>query len=233
MSLRVVVVEDEAVIARRIARLTTDILGPQLAELTTLSSIKAALQTLETRSPDILLLDLNLHGEDGFLLLRQLSSASFQTIVISAHRERALEAFDCGVRDFVAKPFTRERLALALERAITPTIRGDRSVDYLGVKRGGGTEFVPVRTIRFIRGAGARSELVTSEGTFLHEKTLDRLEGILPPSFVRVHKSYIVDLTHASRLVAEEGSRYALVLKDGSVLPVGRTRVTSVRERLG
>lgn len=230
---RVVIAEDEAVIARRIARLTREILGPQVGELTIAPGIAEARAALEEPA-DVLILDLNLEGEEGFALLRESSSRSFETIVVSAHAERALEAFDYGVRDFVPKPFGRERLERALLRLFTPTVRSTAPLRFLGIRRRGEIEYLAVEDIAFVRGAGTFSELVLRDGqVVLHDKPLDRLEGILPLHFERVHKSYIVDLRRVRRLVVREGSRYSLVLDDGTTLPAGRTKVAGLRARLG
>jgi DNA-binding LytR/AlgR family response regulator len=228
-----VIAEDEAVIARRIARLTADILGPAGAEILIAPGISEARESIERDAPELLILDLNLEGDDGFHLVRELSVRSFDTIVISAHRERALEAFEYGVRDFIAKPFTRERLEQALRRVLAPATRGERPIEHIGVRREGAVEFISVEKVMFIRGAGTRSELIVTGGrTVLHDKLLDRLEGVLPPRFERIHKSYIVDIARVRRLFAQEGSRYSVELVDGTVLPVGRTRVAALRARL-
>jgi two-component system response regulator LytT len=222
------------VIARRVARMTADILGPGGSQISIAPRISEAREAIQRDAPELLILDLNLEGDDGFELLKELSAHSFDTIVISAHRERALEAFEYGVRDFIAKPFTRERLEQALRRVLAPATRSERPIEHLGVRREGVVEFIAVEKVMFIRGAGTRSELVLAGGrTALHDKLLDRLEGVLPARFERIHKSYIVDLTRVRRLVAQEGSRYSVELVDGTVLPVGRTRVTALRSRLG
>lgn len=232
--LRVLIAEDEAVIARRIARMTSEILGPAGGAVTIAPRIADARAAIHHAAPELLILDLNLEGEDGFELMKELSTHSFDTIVISAHRERALEAFEYGVRDFVAKPFTRERLERAIERVLVPSTRAERPIEHLGVRREGTTEFIPVDRVSYIRGAGTRSELVLHDGArIMHDKMLERLEGVLPHRFERVHKSYIADMTRVRRLLAQEGSRYSIELTDGTVLPVGRTRVPSLRARLG
>jgi DNA-binding LytR/AlgR family response regulator len=232
--LRIVVAEDEAVVARRIARLTAEILGPRAGAITIVPRLAEAHAALEALEPDLLILDLNLEGEEGFDLLRFSSSCAFETIVVSAGTDRALEAFEYGVRDFVPKPFSRERLERALHRVLTPSVRGEQAIEHLGVRRNGGIAFIRVADVAYIRGAGTRSELVLASGaTVLHDRMLDRLEGILPAHFERIHKSYIVDTRRIGELLAHEGSRYTVVLRDGTTLPVGRTRVAAVRERVG
>lgn len=230
--MRIVIVEDEATIARRIARLTQEILGPDAGETVIALGLDEARAALAAPAR-ILILDLNLEGDDGFELLREASSRACDTIVVSAQRDRALEAFDYGVRDFVTKPFGRERLERALLRVLTPSARPESPVRFLGVRRRGGIDFVPIDSVRYIRGAGTYSELVLHDGTtLLHDKLLDQLESLLPEHFVRVHKSHIVDLRLVQRFLVSEGSRYEIVLHDGTALPVGRTRARSLRARL-
>lgn len=232
-SIRIVVAEDEAVVARRVARLTTEILGPRAAGITIVSNLEAARELLDRVSIDLLLLDLNLEGEEGFRLLRDAACAAFDTIVISAHTDRAIEAFDYGVRDFVPKPFSRERLERALLRVLSPPSRSDQPIRFLGVRRQGEVLFIPVDQVVYARGAGCRSELVLLDGRVVpHEKLLDRLEAVLPSHFERIHKSYLVDTRRIARLIAREGSRYAVRLENGEELPVGRTRVQALRQRV-
>ncbi len=232
--LRVVIAEDEAVVARRVARLTTAILGPHAGEIVLAPSVAEARDALQASPPDLLILDLELEGEEGFVLLRDGTARAFETIVVSAHTDRALEAFEHGVRDFVPKPFGRERLERALHRVLFPSPRRDQPVEYIGVRSDGGVRFVPVAGILYVQGAGNRSELVLANGTILlHDRMLDQLEAILPPHFERIHKSYIVDVRRIASLVSTEGSRYSVVLHGGLTLPVGRTKVAALRQRLG
>lgn len=231
-SVRVLIAEDEAVVARRIARLATDVLGTTGTEFSFARNIAETRATLASFDADVLFLDLNLEGEEGFALLRDAASRSFETIVVSAHTERALEAFEYGVRDFVPKPFSRERLERALQRALH-ALRPTEPTRYLGVRRHGSTEFLSVEQVMFVRGAGTQSELVLRNDTHVrHTKLLDRLETSLPPYFERIHKSFIVNMREVVRLETREGSRYAVVLTNGTKLPVGRTRVEALRKRL-
>jgi two-component system response regulator LytT len=230
-AMRIVIAEDEAVIARRVARLTSEVLGPGGAEFSFARNVPEARELLAGTPTDLLILDLNLKGEEGFTLLRETAGEPFETIVISAHTDRALDAFDYGVRDFVAKPFSRDRLARALRRVVTSG-RPPHSIRFLGVRRHGSTELIPVEDLLYVRGAGTRSELVLkNERRVMHEKLLEKLESVLPPHFERIHKSYIVDLRQVVRLETHEGTRYSLVLADGTTLPVGRTRIQSLRRK--
>jgi DNA-binding LytR/AlgR family response regulator len=227
-SARVVIAEDEEVIARRVARLTTDILGPA-ATVRIAASVDDARDAVSELAPDVLVLDLNLEGRDGFDLLRDPALHGCPTVVVSAHTDRALEAYELGIRDFVPKPFGRERLEIALRRALEATPRRPR---LFGARDGGTTRFVPLEEIRYARGAGAHSELVLARDRIVRDdRLLDRLQQLLPAHFERIHKSFLVDIRHITRLIAQEGSRYAIELADGTTLPVGRTRVQALRMR--
>ena len=227
--MRVVVAEDEAVVARRLARQITDILGPCTAVTIATSVAEAA--AVSQASPDILVLDLNIEGRDGFDLLRDPFLARCPTIVVSAHTERALEAYELGIRDFVPKPFSRDRLAVALNRAFE---RGPRRLDRFAARDGNETRYVPIDEIVLVRAGGARSEIVLAGNRVIRDdRMLDRIQALLPPNFERVHRSFLVDVGKIERLVAQEGSRYAITLRDGTTLPVGRTRVATLRARFG
>ena len=228
--MRILIVEDEPLASRRLARLCREILGPGAPEPRICADLQEAREALSTRTLDLVLLDLNLSGEDGFRLLTHAAAGSFHTIVVSANADQALRAFEWGVLDFVAKPYTRERLARALERVKAPS---SPSLEALAVRRIGCVELVPLASLAYIQGAGDYTELVSREGrTDLCDKGLDRLEALLSPKFLRIHRSYLVPLADIVRLWSFEGSRVEVELKGGLRLPVGRSRLKGLRERL-
>lgn len=183
---------------------------------------------------DLLLLDLNLRGQAGFDLLANSVAGSFHTIVVSAYTERALDAFAYGVLDFVPKPFGAERLEQALRRATDWQARPRSPVQLLAVRKTGRVELLPVDDVMYVKGAGPYSELRLKSGrSELHDKSLDKLHALLAPSFVRVHKSYLVRASLIRVWHAHEGSHYEVELSNGVRLPVGRTRYKELRETLG
>ena len=234
MSYHILVVEDEPLVARRLLRLTSEILGDRHKNTLIATTVAAAERQLESQDIDLILLDLNLAGEDGFDLLKRFTAKAAHTIVVSAHLERALEAFEYGVLDFVPKPFTKMRLAKALER-LWQGAEGDKAriTKQLSFETRKGVEVISVDDILFFKGADKYSEAVLKSGdTRFHGKSLNRLENILAVDFVRTHKSYLVHQRAMEDIKSREGSRYALSLKNGEQLPVGRTRVDHVRQLL-
>lgn len=231
--MRICVVEDEPLIAQRLERMVREHLGAQIESLRVLASFDEAAARLDEEPIDLLLLDLNLNGRDGMELLARSVAGSFHTIIVSANTDQALRAFEHGVLDFVAKPFTSERLALALRRAMDLGQRAGTAAKFLAVKKSGRVVLVAVDEIIYAQGAGNYSELVLADGRReLHDKTLERLESVLPPAFERVHKSYLVRLSAVKSLHAQEGSHYEAELKNGRRIPIGRTRYKELREKL-
>lgn len=117
--MKILIVEDEPLIAQRLLREARHYFGSRLSQLHHCDDLDDALALLDASRFDLLLLDLNVLGEDGFKILQLKHMASnenaisFQVIIISAHTERAVTAFGFGVVDFVPKPFSQERLFLA------------------------------------------------------------------------------------------------------------------------
>ena len=232
--MKLILIEDEPLVAQRLARFCREILADRLEKLQVAATHDEAGAWLAENSVDVALLDLNLEGQDGMELLKRSVASSFHTIIVSANTDRALEAFQFGVIDFVPKPFTRERLAQAFARVNGSSTRGVHAARNLAVKKAGRIELVAVDDVLFVQGAGNYSELVLASGRReLHDKTLEKLEAILPADFERIHKSYLVRLSAVKALHAHEGSRHEAELRNGARLPVGRTRYKELRQKLG
>jgi two-component system response regulator LytT len=230
--MQVVIVEDEPVIAERLERQISQALGEKLGKIIWFDDLDDAQEHLAEHSIDLLFLDLNLHGDDGFDLLKTVTADSFHTIIVSAHADQAIKAFEIGVLDFVAKPFTQERLEQAINRMLNQEQRADYGSRFLSIKKAGMIELVPVKDIDYIVASGHYSELVYGEQTALHDKSIERIAVLLPPNFERIHRSYIANMNNIARLVIEPGSKYSVILQNDSCLPVGRTRFAKIKEKL-
>ena len=230
--MNVLIVEDEASIARRIMRLTESALDSITSEVRIRNNIQDAFQYIEENQVDLLLLDLNLNGEDGFEIVATLSSYSFHTIVISANTDRAIEAFDYGVLDFVSKPINKKRFERAIEKYFD-TQKTNSKTKYLTVRNYPKSELINVSDICYIKGAGAYSELFLKSGKVeLHSKSLDKLFSVLPDQFLRIHKSYIVNLDYSVMFITHPGSKYELKLKNDDLIPVSRTIYKSLKDSI-
>ena len=219
--MHVVILEDEAMVARRLARLTREIMGDALESLHCVADLPAAALHLQNHRDALLFLDLNLAGQDGFEVLRRALAEPFQTVIVSANTDRAIEAFELGVIDFVAKPFSAERLAKAIDR-VRQGARQEQT-RYLSVSVAGKVEMIPVASVVAIHGDDDYSSIESVDGRrHLHKKTLTALECVLPAEFRRVHRSHIVNLQQVDRMLTLEGGTRVILLKNGTRVPVSR-----------
>jgi two-component system, LytTR family, response regulator LytT len=231
--MKIVIVEDERVAARRLERLTREVFGDRIEFIHCFETLAAADEFLGRNEIDLLLLDLNLNGADGFELLSRAVAESFYTIVVSATTDRAIQAYEYGVVDFVPKPYDQQRLRRALERLDNAGLLRSRPVSVLVVKNQGRLQPIYVQDILFLQGAGDYAEIHCRDGSMaLHNKSLEALESMLPLHFVRIHKSYILDLREVVNLHIHGGGKYRVELKNGKSLPVSRTRYKEVTDAL-
>jgi len=225
--MNILIVEDENTVAQRIERLTCELLGEKIETIKCFHTLDDADDYLSEHAIDLLFLDLNLAGRDGFELLKQVVAGSFHTIVISAYAERAIEAFEYGVLDFVAKPFTKKRLEKALQR--TSSDHGQKETKYLSIKKMGILQTVALQDVAYFQGANIYSEVYLKDGAVhLHDKSLTKLQQVLPDRFVRVHKSYIVNSSQISGF-KQTGNNAEVVLNDGLLVPVSRSKIAEIK----
>lgn len=230
--MKILIIEDEARIAKRIERMTRDFFAKDVQILLS-DSLENGLSIIEENSIDLLLLDLNLNGEDGFEILQTFVAGPFQTIIISAYTDKAITAFNYGVLDFVPKPFDEQRLAQAFTRYTASGKQSNGDVRFLAVRKAKTFRLVPINEILYIKGAGIYTELHLADNKIeLHDKSLEALEKLLPETFERIHKSYILCWEQADKMVVETGGKYSMQLKNGALLPIGRSKYREIKNKL-
>jgi two-component system response regulator LytT len=229
---QILILEDEPVIARRIERMCQNYFSGRQLSVHHIDELDDALDYLSTHTVDLVLLDLNLNGQNGFSLLEASSAGAHYTIIISAHAERAIRAFEYGVLDFIAKPFNEERLALALARIDNVKWRSERALERVAVRGAHGLHLVELADVVYIKAAGHYCELIMKDGqTRLHDKNIDRLTSLMPGNFERIHRSYLLPLQQIDALLSEAGGKYGVRLHSGVELPVGRSRYQALKAR--
>jgi two-component system response regulator LytT len=228
--MNILIIEDEARIAKRLERMIRDIFSNEISSICCKESLNEGIKYIEDHPIDLLFLDLNLNGEYGFDVLKAVVSERFHTIIVSAYKEKAIEAFEYGILDFVAKPFDEERLTKACQRIKLKSL-SENKLKYLSVKKKGRQSLINVRDIKYIKGSGIYTELHLTDGKIeIYNKTLENLSLLLPESFLRIHKSYIVKMSEAIEIIVQPGTQYGLRLKSDEILPIGRTRYKMVKE---
>jgi len=109
-----------------------------------------------------------------------------------------------------------------------------RQLKFLSVKFKGTLKIIAIAHFAFFRGSGIYSEVHLENGEkYLHDKTLEQLTQLLSHSFLRIHKSYLVAQTQFESFLSKPGGRNLLRLKNGTELPIGRTKYPKIKEKLG
>ena len=231
--MRLIIVEDERPIAQYIERQCRTILQDDLLSVHIALTFEQAEDLMASQQFDLCLLDLNLSGVDGFELLQSAVARAFHTIIISANTDQAVRAFEFGVLDFIPKPFERERLAAALARYRERREQRDITARFLTPRKEGQNVVVPVAQIRYFKAAGVYVEAHLLNGKVeILDKTMDGLGEILPPRFVRIHRSYLVDLRQVAAYRHTGGGAYQVTLKNEEVLPLSRQKYRELHEWL-
>lgn len=222
--MRILIVEDEPPIAEYLEKCVWGILGSKIRDMHISLTLEEAFIYLKNHTIDLCFLDLNLSGDDGYDILKKAVSMPFQTIIVSAHVERAVKAFEYGVIDFIPKPFNMKRLRQAFDRYFGH-IKIPFHMKYLVIQKSGNHIMLPVKNVIYFKADRYLVEIHIKEGSTEYvEKPLNHLERILPDNFIRIHRSYIVNLHYIESFKHKGSGIYRVHLSEGDVLPLSRNR---------
>ena len=203
-------------------------------------------------SPDVVFLDVQMPGMDGFEVLRALPKENLPGVVfITAYEQHALRAFEAHAMDYLLKPVDDVRFAEAIDRArelvssAAKTQMAERILKLLGrepgqyvsrfaVRTGSRIQIVPTEDIEWIRAAGDYAELHTGGRAHLVRQTMGSLEQELDPArFLRIHRSRIIRSSCIIELTSIENREYIVKLSDGSEHRSSRTYAERLEDWLG
>jgi two-component system LytT family response regulator len=244
-----VLADDEVLARQKLRQLLRDepeidVVGEGMTAAETIDLVRAT-------KPQLLFLDIQMPGMDGFDIASELCSDKAMPtphiIFTTAHDQYALRAFEIHAVDYLLKPFTRERLSSAVERARKEILlegqqpAGNSSIGHNGsryttrivFKSRGRIVFLPVSDIRWISAEENYVRISTQTETHLLRETMARLEEKLDPDmFLRVHRSSIVNLQHVKEVRTEADGDYAVVLVNGEKLTMSRGYRSRINEWL-
>ena len=230
--MKVLIVEDEAAIAKSIEKKCKEILGSQLEFIKIIYSLHRATEYITENEIDLCILDLNLNGLSGFDLLKTVVSYNFHTIVISANTDQAINAYEHGILDFIGKPFNTSRLRKSFEKVeLQQNIMRDKT-KFLSFKKEGRIETIELDKVSYFSAYGMYIEVMLINGVKeLLNKSMDRLEQILPDNYFRCHRSYILDLNQMDSFYHSNGGIYKVKLKSGEELSLSRDKYKLLCEK--
>lgn len=235
--LRTVVVEDERLARRKLVMMLST--EPGVAVVGDCGTAEEAVELLRTERPDLVFLDIQLPGMDGFEVLQRAGLENVgHVVVVTAHDRYALKAFDVAAIDYLLKPYDRTRLRQTLARvqgrgtsdihgrllALAERLgAGSGRIHRLVVKEQERIRFLDVDAVGWFESADNYVKVRTGSAEHLVRTTLQGLESRLDPArFVRIHRRIIVNLDRVREGRLGVRGDYELVLQDGTVLPVGR-----------
>ena len=228
-SLRVLVVDDELVARRRLARLLEAMPDVELAGECEDGDEVAA--RLREEAVDVILLDVRMQRLGGLDLARLLPARAPAVIYCTAYAEHAVAAFDVGAADYLLKPIEGSRLRRALERA-RALLEPEPAAERLAVSTRAGIVLVDPDDVSAAILDGELVTLRTRQGPLLCDQTLQALERRLGPRFERVHRQALVNLDKVARLEPLPSGGFVARLDDGGVVEVSRQAARRLRRRL-
>jgi len=246
---KVLIVDDEPLARDRLRNLLAE--EPGIEVLAECADGQSAVETIRSRRPDLVFLDVQMPELDGFGVLAALEGGPMPAVVFAtAHDRFALRAFDVHAVDYLLKPYDKERFQTALRRALDAIRRrqtGELSEKLtalladvrpeakagppgrIAVKSSGRVVLVKVEDIDWIEAADNYVSLHVGNEEHLHRETMAAMEQQLPESkFMRISRSTIVNLDRIKELQPLFHGEYAVILRNGAKLTLSR----SYREKL-
>jgi two-component system, LytTR family, response regulator len=251
MRLKVLVVDDEP-LAREGLKL---LLGrqPRVESVSEARNGREAITIIRERAPDVVLLDVQMPRMDGFAVVHAVGPEHMPAVIfVTAHDQYAIRAFEIAALDYLLKPVTEERFALAFERAssrirmqphdetahqvvamLDAIASPPRRLKRFAVRSGERTLFVPLADVDRIEAFQNYVRLHIGETTHLLHVPMNTIEGVLDPErFLRIHRSHIVNVERISQLWSLAHGQYIIELRSGQRLHSGRTYGDKIRRVL-
>ena len=194
-----------------------------------------AVKAVAEHDPDLLLLDIQMPKLDGFEVLELLDRKPY-VVFVTAYDEYAIRAFQVRAIDYLLKPFTPARFAEVIVHAEEMVLRGapaDPSVAAAAVRRplqriafkdGATIDVVPVQRIDYVEAQDDYVHVYARGQKHVKQQTLGELEALLDPArFIRVHRSYVLNVESLARVEPYAKDSRVAILKDGTRIPMSRT----------
>jgi two-component system LytT family response regulator len=246
--IRALIVEDEPLARERLKMYLAD--EPDVEVVGECADGREAVSAIRSLDPDLVFLDIQLPELDGFGVVQEVGAEKMPVVVfVTAYDQHAMRAFDVYALDYLLKPYKRERLRRAVERARAQISRGKgealgerlisllesvrpgpRHVERLLIRSPGRVYFVRVDEIDWVESEGNYVRIHAGKETHFLRDTLGGMEARLDPrKFVRIHRSVIVNVESIKELQPLFSGDYAVILHDGGRLTMSRSHTYDSR----
>ncbi len=208
-----------------------------------------AVKMINDQKPDLVFLDIQMPKLTGFEMIELLDEMP-EIIFTTAFDQYAIKAFELNAVDYIMKPFSKQRFAGAVEKVserlqqkkrepiveeFARRMKEDvRELERVFVKTGSKIDVIPVMDIIRVEAQDDYVDIITAKGKFLKKDTMNYLEKALPEgTFVRVHRSHIVNINYIQKIEKYGKESSMVVLKDGSRVQVSKSRIKDLKNQLG
>ncbi|MBN9656986.1 MAG: response regulator transcription factor [Acidobacteria bacterium] len=238
--MNVLIVDDEPIARQILRELLEEHPGISLAGEA--STGLEAVEQIARLHPDVVLLDLQMPGLDGFSVARTLRGDSLPIVIfVTAFETHALQAFDTGAVDYLLKPVRKERLTAALEKARTqiaglkaepplppPVAEPLRRI--LG-RLGSDLHMLNPSDVIAFQAEGDTVQIITAQGRYYADHSLRTLEAKLPPpQFRRIHRGTIINTDHIRKISPLTSKRWLLKMSNGLEAIVSKRMAGVIRD---
>jgi two-component system LytT family response regulator len=243
--MRVLIVDDERLARKELRRLLKAHPGAEVVGEA--ANADEARAFLAEHRPDVVFLDVQMPGENGFELLESLETVP-HVIFCTAYDEYALRAFDVNALDYLLKPVDPARLASAVQRAESQpsgTVPGDESAEpaprtgplhpdeRVFVREGDRCWFVPVRSVRLLESEGNYTRLHFDEHRPAVFRSLNAMEERLSPeTFFRANRAQVINLDFIEKIEPWFSGSYVVTLRGGERIELSRRQSQTFRARM-
>lgn len=203
-----------------------------------------AVKAITELEPDLVLLDIQMPRLNGFEVV-ELAGRKSRYVFVTAFDQYALKAFDIHAVDYLLKPFSQQRFdealahargalapaqAPALEALVATAAQRGKPLERVLIRDGAKVHVVPVDTIDVIEAQDDYVQISAGGKRYLKNQRLAELEALLDAaSFVRLHRSYIVNIAAVARIEQLSKDSHCAVLRDGSRIPISRSGYQKLR----
>lgn len=219
---------------------------PELQVIGAFTDSREGLAAIRSQHPDIVFLDIEMPGMNGFTLLEELGEISFSLIFITAYNEFALKAFRYSALDYLLKPLDTAELLQAVGRAaqrsrveqsqinmLRSQLQENRYSQKIAVPSNTGVAFVDLKELSYCEAESNYTRLFLTGGKmYLLSKTLREVQQVLEErNFLRVHRQFLVNLDHIKSY--HKGDAAYIELENGVTIPVAKNQKERLVQKFG
>lgn len=203
-------------------------------------------KAIAQHKPDLIFLDIQMPKINGFEMLELIEEPP-AVIFTTAFDEYAIKAFEAHAVDYLLKPFSKDRFDRAVSKwlqqrntssinppAIPAGIHHPEESNRIVAKEGANIRIIPVSEVVYLEAYDDYVKIFTPKEMFLKKKTMSFYEQTLDKSqFIRVHRSYIIQLSQITRIEPMEKDAHVALLKTGARIPLSKTGYSKLKASLG